>query len=155
MHFYRKCWFDPFEEQFISPLSRLPVTNAWNCHSYTAFSSNVGAWGMWACSLFLSQEFVISQSTCMQTTKTNISLEWYHSIVYEQTVYRNNCYVLKPMIRSFSNLILVQISAFYFNDVSQAMILNAPDIKIYIQIWIYKQKIYIHAYIPQPITQLW
>ena len=20
MHFYRKCWFDPFEEQFISPL---------------------------------------------------------------------------------------------------------------------------------------
>ena len=32
---------------------RLPVT--WNCHSlYTAFSSNVGAWGMWACSLFLS-----------------------------------------------------------------------------------------------------
>ena len=34
---------------------RLPVTNAWNCHSlYTAFSSNVEAWGMWACSLFLS-----------------------------------------------------------------------------------------------------
>ena len=34
---------------------RLPVTNSWNCHSlYTAFSSNVGAWGMWACSLFLS-----------------------------------------------------------------------------------------------------
>ena len=29
---------------------RLPVTNAWNCHSlYTAFSSNVRAWGMWAC----------------------------------------------------------------------------------------------------------
>ena len=34
---------------------RLPVPNAWNCLSlYTAFSSNVGAWGMWACSLFLS-----------------------------------------------------------------------------------------------------
>ena len=34
---------------------RLPITNAWYCHSlYTAFSSNVGAWGMWACSLFLS-----------------------------------------------------------------------------------------------------
>ena len=33
---------------------RLPVT----CHSlYTAFSSNVGAWGMWACSLFLSLVF--------------------------------------------------------------------------------------------------
>ena len=34
---------------------RLPITNAWNCYSlFTAFSSNVGAWGMWACSLFLS-----------------------------------------------------------------------------------------------------
>ena len=34
---------------------RLPVPNAWNCHSlYTAFSSYVGTWGMWACSLFLS-----------------------------------------------------------------------------------------------------
>ena len=33
----------------------LPVPNAWNCHSlYTAFSSNVGVWGMWASSLFLS-----------------------------------------------------------------------------------------------------
>ena len=32
---------------------RLPVPNIWNCHSlYTAFSSNVGAWGVWACSLF-------------------------------------------------------------------------------------------------------
>ena len=51
-----RCWFDPFEEQFISPFFvRLPVPNALNCHSlYTAFSSNVGAWGMWACSLFLS-----------------------------------------------------------------------------------------------------
>ena len=68
MHFYRKCWF---KEQFISLSNfgqnyfvqlrwkwfsvRLPITNAWNCHSlYTAFPSNVGAWGMWACSLFLS-----------------------------------------------------------------------------------------------------
>ena len=34
---------------------RLPVHNALNCHSlYTAFSSIVGAGGMWACSLFLS-----------------------------------------------------------------------------------------------------
>ena len=58
-----------FKEQFISLLNfgqnyfvqlrwiwfsvRLPVTNAWNCHLlYTAFSSNVGALGMWACSLF-------------------------------------------------------------------------------------------------------
>ena len=71
MHFYGKCWFDLFKEQFISLLSFgqnyfvqrrwnwfsvwLPVTNAWNCYSlYTAFSRNVGAWGMWAYSLFLS-----------------------------------------------------------------------------------------------------
>ena len=34
---------------------RLPLTNAWHCHSlYTAFSSNGGTWGMWDCSLFLS-----------------------------------------------------------------------------------------------------
>ena len=56
MHFYRKCWFDLFAEQFISLLNfdqnyfvqlrwnwfsvRLPVTNDWNCHSlYTAFSN--------------------------------------------------------------------------------------------------------------------
>ena len=40
---------------------RLPVANAWNCHSlYTAFSSNVGAWGMWACSLFLSYKYVFN-----------------------------------------------------------------------------------------------
>ena len=71
MHFYRKCWFDLFKKQFISLLNFdqnyfvqlkwnwfsvwLPVTNSWNCHSlYTAFSRNVGAWGMWACPLFLS-----------------------------------------------------------------------------------------------------
>ena len=45
-------------EIYIPFFVRLPVPNAWNCHSlyslYTAFSSNVGAWGMWACSLFLS-----------------------------------------------------------------------------------------------------
>ena len=41
---------------------RLPIPNAWNCHLlYTAFSSNVGAWGMWACSLFLSFFVVISK----------------------------------------------------------------------------------------------
>ena len=56
MHFYRKCWFGPFWGAIHIPFFvRLPVTNAWNCHSlYTAFSSNVGAWGIWACSLFLS-----------------------------------------------------------------------------------------------------
>ena len=55
------CWFDPFEEQFISPfLSDCPsLMLNWNCHSlYTAFSSNVGAWGMWACSLFLSFNYL-------------------------------------------------------------------------------------------------
>ena len=60
-NFYRKCWFDPFEVQFISPfLSNCPSLMLGipiHCiqHSlYTAFSSNVGALGMWACSLFLS-----------------------------------------------------------------------------------------------------
>ena len=79
--FYRKCWFDHFKEQFISLLNfgqnylaqlgqnlynvRLPVTNAWNCHSlYTAFSSNVGAWGMWAFSLFLSFDLVRVKVRC-------------------------------------------------------------------------------------------
>ena len=43
-----------WEAIYIPFFVRLPVTYAWNCHSlYTAFSSNVGAWGMWACSLFL------------------------------------------------------------------------------------------------------
>ena len=38
-------------------------TNAWNCHSlYTAFSSNVGAWGMLACSLFLSLSYETTTS---------------------------------------------------------------------------------------------
>ena len=55
--FLQEMLVDLFEEQFISPFFRLPVPNAWNCHlSYTAFSSNVGAWGMWACSLFLSSQ---------------------------------------------------------------------------------------------------
>ena len=48
---------------YIPLFARLPVPNAWNCHSlYTAFSSNVGAWGMWACSLFLS--FLWHTCTC-------------------------------------------------------------------------------------------
>ena len=53
MHFYRNFWGAIYIPFFV----RLPVTNAWNCHSlYTAFSSNVGTWGMWhwACSSFLS-----------------------------------------------------------------------------------------------------
>ena len=79
IYIYRKCWFVLFKEQIISLLIfgqnyfvqlrwnwfsvRLPVTNAWNCHSlYTAFSSNVGAWGMSACSLFLSFFFIIKPS---------------------------------------------------------------------------------------------
>ena len=87
MHFCRKCWFDLFKEQFIFLLNfgqnyfvqlrwnwfsvRLPVTNAWNCHSlYTAFSSNVGAWGMWACSLFLPY----LQCTCAATRAIHIEI---------------------------------------------------------------------------------
>ena len=71
--FLQEIWFDLLKEQFISLFNfgqnyfvqlrwnwfsvRLPITNAWNCHMlYTAFSSNVWASGMWACSLFLSSE---------------------------------------------------------------------------------------------------
>ena len=54
MHFYRKCWFDPFEEQFISPFFSDCPSLMLGIAIHTAFSSNVGAWGMWACSLFLS-----------------------------------------------------------------------------------------------------
>ena len=33
----------------------MPMTSAWHCHLlYVALSSNVGAWGMWVCSLCLS-----------------------------------------------------------------------------------------------------
>ena len=47
---------------------RLPVINAWNyCQSlYTAFSENVGAWGMWACSLFLFLYTVQTKSTFLK-----------------------------------------------------------------------------------------
>ena len=46
---------------------RLPITNAWNCHSlYTAFSSTVGAWGLWASSLFLSFISSASPDLCQQ-----------------------------------------------------------------------------------------
>ena len=68
--FYRKCWFDLFKEQFISLLNfcqknfvQLFCPNVWNCHSlYTAFSSNVGAWGtcMWA---FMYQKFYLRKLT--------------------------------------------------------------------------------------------
>ena len=45
---------------YIPIFVRLPVTYAWNCHSsYTAFSSNVGACGIWACLLFLSFRYII------------------------------------------------------------------------------------------------
>ena len=55
VHFNRKCWLIFLRSNLYPLFFRLPVPNAWNCHlSYTAFSSNVGAWGMWACSLFLS-----------------------------------------------------------------------------------------------------
>ena len=71
MHFYRKCLFDLFKKHFYpfevwpklfcaTQMNLVHVTNAWKRHSvYTAFTSNVGAWGMWACSLFLSLWFDI------------------------------------------------------------------------------------------------
>ena len=63
-----------FKKQFKSFLVRLSVTNAWNCHSlYTAFSSNVGAWGMWACSLFLSFQMILR--SCTQWMK--LSNDWH------------------------------------------------------------------------------
>ena len=50
---------------------RLPITYAWNCHSlYTAFSSNVGAWGMWACSLFLSLNYTLRAQTATLKNQT-------------------------------------------------------------------------------------
>ena len=57
VHFYRKCWFDLLKEQFVSLLNfgqnyfvqlrwnwfsvRLPVTNAWNCHSQAMLERGV------------------------------------------------------------------------------------------------------------------
>ena len=52
--FLQKCWFDPFEEQFISPFFSDCPSLMLGIAIHTAFSSNVGAWCMWACSLFLS-----------------------------------------------------------------------------------------------------
>ena len=94
MHFYRKCWFDPYISFFV----RLPVTDAWNCQSlYTAFSSNVGAWGMWACSLFLSFDtpsdtlekcpyltyyFPIVNSSYKESTKDKLCA-WFYNILIE------------------------------------------------------------------------
>ena len=62
---------------YISFFVILPVTtgNDWNFHSlYTAFSSNVGAWGMWACSLFLSLVYLKTTVGCHvwpMVTKSN------------------------------------------------------------------------------------
>ena len=65
---------------------QFPVTNAWNCHSlYTAFSNNVGAWGIWACSLFLSFLYCIGFMIwiCLQTQQ-----------LIECNLY---CYIDKPL----------------------------------------------------------
>ena len=53
-----KCWFDPFEEQFISPFFSDCLSLLLGIAIHTAFSSNDGAWGMWACSLFLSLQYL-------------------------------------------------------------------------------------------------
>ena len=66
MHFYRKCWFDLFMEQFISLIlsdcPSLMLGIAIHC-IHTAFSSNVWAWGMWACSLFLHHQLLLKNKT--------------------------------------------------------------------------------------------
>ena len=94
----------------------------------------------------------------------NVLLEWYHSNIDKQTVYRNNCYddnCIKANDKVyFTMLILVQISTFiHFNDVSQAMILNAPDIKIYMYIYRFEfmSRHYIFMLISHnlSIKQLW
>ena len=44
---------------------RLPVTYTWNCHSlYTAFSSNVGAWGMSLLTLSFIYSFFVLMKEC-------------------------------------------------------------------------------------------
>ena len=56
----RRFWNQKFDqsESYYWFSVRLPVINAWNCiFLYTAFSSNVGAWGMWASLLTLSSFF--------------------------------------------------------------------------------------------------
>ena len=92
----------------------------------------------------------------------NVLLEWYHSIIDKQTVYRNNCYddnCIKTNDKVyFTMLILVQISTFiHFNDVSLALILNAPDVKICIYRFEFISRHYIFMLISHTlsITQLW
>ena len=92
----------------------------------------------------------------------NVLLEWYHSIIDKQTVYRNNCYddnCIKTNDKVyFTKLILVQISTFiHFNDVSQAMMRNATDVKIYIYRFEFISRKYIFMLISHnlSITQLW
>ena len=92
----------------------------------------------------------------------NVLLEWYHSIIDKQTVYRNNCYddnCVKTNDKVyFTKLILVQISTFiHFNDVSQAMMRNATDVKIHIYRFEFISRKYIFMLISHnlSITQLW
>ena len=103
---------DPFEEQFISPFFvRLPVHKAWNCHSlYTAFSSNVGAWGMWACSLFLSFTYVLLKTKQWGggARTRNVSVIVYVKSEYLYPFYRVHvhctlifCFILQNVITCF------------------------------------------------------
>ena len=80
----------------------------------------------------------------------NALLGWYHSIIDKQTVYRNNCYddnCVKTNDKVyFTKLILVQISTFiHFNDVSQAMMRNATDVKIHIYRFEFISRKYIYS----------
>ena len=45
MHFYRKCWFDPFEEKFISPFSSNFDFQKWALFPEKKLNQNV----LWIC----------------------------------------------------------------------------------------------------------
>ena len=68
---------------------QLPITNASNCHLlYTAFSGNVGAWGMWACSLFLSFNLNLRCGIHLYKVCTYIVFDFLQFFFYENTTFK-------------------------------------------------------------------
>ena len=52
---------------------QLPIIYVWHCHSlYAALSINVGAWGMRACSLFLSFPMILLQLSDITVVETHL-----------------------------------------------------------------------------------